>query len=629
MKFDLKNSPRHIQRLKNIANVISGIPGVDVYISSQVKGPYFQPSSNLIVLPNGDYSEEKFVNLIEGFICHEAGHGRYTDNVQWQCELDTILTSAPGFVEFDNNHEGVFDSLPLKKAAYAKARRLGGLINLFDDIQMERHVAADYAQAGPRLAKTYELMVEAGFMTCDIGSASPDPVRFLESFLLNTLRIEVLNQEGNAAVLDPFFEYANTLLEPIKSEIMNITHAAHNSSCTQDAIHLAKETLALIERMRDEAKEQQKEKDKSPDADNSDSQQEPGTESDNDAGDNGHQDSEENEDEHSDKCEGEMDEGSDEAGRDDSQAVTGETEESNFSSEQWEKLESLLSEFLECAEDSPDYHEHIAAMIEEIAEACPADVKAEFGGSDWDLPDLPIDIDVYNEALRLSQTVSGDLAMLQQANVRNLNKTRDRGVSFDPGRLIQAPMGVRDVFRTPGTSKSRGHIGIVLVRDISGSMQSEDRYIHAIKADLALSLALQSYSNMHVSNILFPYRDKTSEIIKSFDQTVEETISRFSLGKTGGNTPTGDALMAAHNLLLESQFDRKIILLITDGEPSVTAYSVKDVLSLADSNGIEIAGIGINTSELEGFNEGTFVNVEDISKLAVEVNRLVMSVLTN
>lgn len=80
MKFDLKSSPRHIQRLTNIASVISGISGLNVVIDNKVHTPYFNSEKNVCVLPNGDYSDEKFVKLIEGFICHEAGHGRYTEH---------------------------------------------------------------------------------------------------------------------------------------------------------------------------------------------------------------------------------------------------------------------------------------------------------------------------------------------------------------------------------------------------------------------------------------------------------------------------------------------------------------------------------------------------------------------
>jgi hypothetical protein len=61
--------------------------------------------------------------------------------------------------------------------------------------------------------------------------------------------------------------------------------------------------------------------------------------------------------------------------------------------------------------------------------------------------------------------------------------------------------------------------------------------------------------------------------------------------------------MAAVELLLESQFDRKIVFLITDGYPTESDYTISDVLTVAESNGIEIAGVGIKTDELIGFDE--------------------------
>lgn len=38
--------------------------------------------------------------------------------------------------------------------------------------------------------------------------------------------------------------------------------------------------------------------------------------------------------------------------------------------------------------------------------------------------------------------------------MRGQFKTRDRGLSFDINRLIQSPMGVRDVFRSQSESKT-------------------------------------------------------------------------------------------------------------------------------------------------------------------------------
>ncbi|EBD5822083.1 hypothetical protein C3C05_24860, partial [Salmonella enterica] len=60
-----------------------------------------------------------------------------------------------------------------------------------------------------------------------------------------------------------------------------------------------------------------------------------------------------------------------------------------------------------------------------------------------------------------------------------------------------------------------------------------------------------------------------------------------------------------------------------------SAYTINDVFSVAESNGIEIAGVGIKTDVLMGFNEGTFVNVDDISLLPNEVSKLVHQILSN
>ena len=73
---------------------------------------------------------------------------------------------------------------------------------------------------------------------------------------------------------------------------------------------------------------------------------------------------------------------------------------------------------------------------------------------------------------------------------------------------------------------------------------------------------------MHVANVIYPFVDKDFEVIKTFDENAEEKLSKFSLGCKGNNTPTGSALNAALELLLESQFDRKIVFLITDGYPT-------------------------------------------------------------
>lgn len=101
MKLDLKSSPRHIKRLQNIAKVISGLGDVRVVIDDNTKGPYFDPVNKVCVLPNGDYSDDDFVSLIEGFTCHEAGHGRYTVSEVYSDAFNSVLMSSEGFTRFD------------------------------------------------------------------------------------------------------------------------------------------------------------------------------------------------------------------------------------------------------------------------------------------------------------------------------------------------------------------------------------------------------------------------------------------------------------------------------------------------------------------------------------------------
>ncbi|ELO6155955.1 VWA domain-containing protein, partial [Escherichia coli] len=580
------------------------------------------------------------------------------------------LINADGFISIDDKLNAEFQTLKQKKIAYARAYRLHGLINLFDDVQMEEKTGINYQEAKKRLAVSYALMVEAGRMTVDVSSSPQNPVQFIEMFLLNTLRINVLQQEGHKETLDPFFDYAKKILEPVILEVDEIIHQALSCKSTQNCDSLARKTLALLERLRDEAKEKQQEEDQNKDPQNdtdnsSGSENEPDSETNGDNQGEGDGDSEEQDDdagngkapmednEPSEQSKGDEESAESGNGEPDGEPETDESAnpdsydadgtpsqidssngnpsdgESNFSPEQWSILAKLLDDFLNSDEESEDFHEALANEISVIAASVSDEVKAEFGANEWDLPDLLIDLNVYNEALNISQTLGADLSVLQQVKMRGQFKTRDRGLSFDINRLIQSPMGVRDVFRSQSESKNRGHVGLVIVRDISGSMILDHRYIHAIKTDLALTLAIEANSKMHVANVIYPFVDKDFEVIKTFDENAEETLSKFSLGCKGNNTPTGSALMAAVELLLESQFDRKIVFLITDGYPTESDYTISDVLTVAESNGIEIAGVGIKTDELIGFDEGTFVNVDDISLLPNVVSKLVHQILSN
>ncbi|MCL7565266.1 hypothetical protein M8397_15035, partial [Staphylococcus aureus] len=123
----------------------------------------------------------------------------------------------------------------------------------------------------------------------------------IEMFLLNTLRVNVLQQEGHKETLDPFFDYAKKILEPVILEVDEIIHQALSCKSTQNCDSLARKTLALLERLRDEAKEKQQEEDQNKDPQNdtdnsSGSENEPDSETNGDNQGEGDGDSEEQDD---------------------------------------------------------------------------------------------------------------------------------------------------------------------------------------------------------------------------------------------------------------------------------------------------------------------------------------------
>ncbi|TDX12055.1 hypothetical protein EDF88_4653 [Buttiauxella sp. BIGb0552] len=671
MTNKLSKSPRQIERLRNIANVISGIPGVEVIISSAVSVPCFNIIDSRVLLPDGDYSDPEFVALCEGYICHEAGHGRYTSKDVWFNSQDAVYESSPGFKGWEKKVP-VFDNRADKMKALAKVRRIAGLMNLFDDVQMEKRTGLAYEQAKHRLAVMYAILCQKGFYTTDTTKLDANPVAIIEWYILSKLRTDVLGQEGDKAILDDFFAYSEKLFGPLRTEIDLLLKKAHGVNSTEDASKLAIELFELLNRLKEEANKQKEQQDsqqqdgqqqdgQQQDSQQQDDQQQDGQQEDGQQQDSQQQDDQQQDDQQQDgqqqdsqQQDGQQQDGQQQdSQQQDDQQQDGQqqdsqqqddqqqnsqssnndngdsSEKSNFSKSDWVRIADMLEAFVNSDDESKDYHDIVSNMIEQIAGLVPSEIKKEFGGDDSNVPDLVIDLPVYNEALRLSHALSGSLSVLQQAEVRVKNKTRDRGVSFDNRRLIQAPMGVRDIFKAQGLSKQRGQIGVVILRDNSASMVYDSRYEHAIKADLALTLALESLSKVHVSNMIFPGHESFYEVIKPFNMTVEETLPAFEYGKKGRWTPTGYALKAAIQILQECQFDRKIILILTDGQPSKDDLYIPSLMEMAVKSGVEVAGVGIKTKRLFGFESKQYVQVDDVKQLTRVVNDLVFNILIN
>ena len=74
-----------------------------------------------------------------------------------------------------------------------------------------------------------------------------------------------------------------------------------------------------------------------------------------------------------------------------------------------------------------------------------------------------------------------------------------------------------------------------------------------------------------------------------------------------------EALWCAASQLIYRQEERKIIMVITDGEPDHQA-DTQDIISLCERSGIELVGVGIQTDSVERLFKSS-ITVLDLASL--------------
>lgn len=175
-------------------------------------------------------------------------------------------------------------------------------------------------------------------------------------------------------------------------------------------------------------------------------------------------------------------------------------------------------------------------------------------------------------------------------------------------------------------------IDIMLVLDVSGSMQAyDDLKDLRTRIDVAKSEAIkfvQKRLNDQIGLVLFA-KEVLARCPLTLDKHVlKDIISDVQLGMIDyTSTKISVALLTALNRLAASDSKTKIIILLTDGQPSPDDISPEQAIELAKKLGVKIYTIGIG-SERGGFhidqtfgmavNIGYQLNKELLEKIAQE-----------
>jgi cobalamin biosynthesis protein CobT len=241
-----------------------------------------------------------------------------------------------------------------------------------------------------------------------------------------------------------------------------------------------------------------------------------------------------------------------------------------------------------------------------------------------------------DEAINASRLVRRPLERI----VMDLNKStttwHERGANIDVNRLALVPAGCSKVFMRKSTSRSPLTAISILV-DNSGSMGAEKirgqwvdslRNINTANAcSYALAYSLDKLKGVKSEVLYYPHRDNTVHLAKGFDEKVQSCTKHFQVQPQGA-TPTGPSMMAALRSIALRPEPKKIMFVLTDGDPD-DSDSVRDALEAAKHLGVQVVafGIGNDASQVRGFEDGSFVWVEDISSLHLAVKEVISNSL--
>lgn len=244
-----------------------------------------------------------------------------------------------------------------------------------------------------------------------------------------------------------------------------------------------------------------------------------------------------------------------------------------------------------------------------------------------------------------SGRVRAQLLGLVQASQREDEITRRRGRAVSGRKITRIMTGDTRVF-TQRTDTRAPNAAIHILVDRSGSMAAQATYVTegtnrnrldvAIDSAVALATALEAIPGVNSAITAFPAsrsdydQDPQRAIgvlpLLKHGQKVRQAVGNFAVAPAGG-TPLGEAMWyAAAQLVNTTKEERKLLLIVTDGEPN-NADQVIDMVRRCQASGIEVIGIGIQIDRVRQLFP-TAVVIQDLTELRSALFEITRKALT-
>ncbi|NOS74916.1 MAG: VWA domain-containing protein, partial [Methyloglobulus sp.] len=232
---------------------------------------------------------------------------------------------------------------------------------------------------------------------------------------------------------------------------------------------------------------------------------------------------------------------------------------------------------------------------------------------------------LMNKVLGNSGKIRASLQGLVQSSRCDRPVNKRSGNRIDGRRLSRLSQGDSRVFKRR-SHKQAPNTAIHLLVDGSTSMadRAPNNPNHslielAMESAMALALALEGISGVNPAVTRFPYNDTGNVVpLLKHSQKVRLNAPKFAPIVSGG-TPLHTALWYAASSVLATREERKIIMVLTDGQPDDLDLT-KAIIKRCEATGIELVGVGVcfDTSHL--FDRSICIN--DVSELRSEMFRI-------
>ena len=474
----------------------------------------------------------------------------------------------------------------VKKASSKPIRK--ALLNIIEDVRIENELAKDYPGTRRSISQVIEYMVDTQQMCVP---EQLEPASNLQAWLLFRLRCHFLGQKALTPLYQAVDERVRQLFPAAAmSRLSAMLTAVPSLVSTGEVLKLVDAIVSMLE----------------------EESRPPQDESDADGGDDIGQDASNDSNNSSDS---QTPEAASSAMGD--AAETGDSDHSDQADNLRQALEASAAQF------EPDTFAQVAEVLSEQAEG-------HQGVTPLSLPQAEHAMLGDEAILTLSASESAQIRArlrgMVQSSQDNRNHAKRHGLRVATHRLAASQAGESRLFiqRQPRIAPNAA---VHLLVDISGSMgkpigEGNRKYFHvANEAALALAMALEGIPGVVPAVSYFPGIHQEVSIALLPKQSVRHRAACFDQ-KPRGCTPMAQAMWFAANSLLAQKQKRKLMIVLTDGDPDDWA-ATHDIVDRCRRSGFELLGIGIQTRSVEKFFPQSIVinDVKDLKRELFEVTQ--------